>query len=43
MGGQMALRYLLSDNGTSTFDYAVLGSPLLAYPATLGISGSVIA
>jgi lysophospholipase len=29
MGGQIALRYLLSDAGRSVFDYAVFSSPLL--------------
>ena len=32
MGGQIALRYLLSDSGRHTFDYAVLSSPLLRVP-----------
>ena len=32
MGGQIALRYLLSDSGRNTFDYAVLSSPLLRVP-----------
>ncbi len=32
MGGQIALRYLMSDRGRSTFDYAVLSSPLLRAP-----------
>ncbi len=35
MGGQIALRYLLSDEGGKTFDKAILRSPLLRLPELL--------